>query len=91
MAWERQPGNIQKSLTTKLLCLEEDLQQDARNECSTAGIWTAPAQLHVFISDLEDMAERTLKFADDKFGESSWYAQGQGCCSEGPRQAAREG
>lgn len=64
MAWECQPGNIQKSLTTKLLCLVDDLQRDALNECGTAGICTGPAQLHA--DDLEDIAERTLKFADDK-------------------------
>lgn len=51
LAGKRQPENIQKSLTMKLLSLEEELWQDACN---------------VFIDDLEDMAECTEKFSDDK-------------------------
>lgn len=51
LAGKRQPGNIQKSLTTKLVSLEEELWQGACN---------------VFIGDLEDVAEHTEKFSDDK-------------------------
>lgn len=46
---------------------------------STSGICTGPAhQLHVFITDLEDMAECPLKFADDtKLGGAGGTGRGR--------------
>lgn len=51
LAGKRQPGNIQKSLTTKLLSLGEALWQDACN---------------VLTGDLEEIAECTEKLSDGK-------------------------